>query len=101
MGKLLKPATDVVFQNMFGRTVNKGITGHFLSLILEKDIKNLTLDKNKRLLSGDVKAKLPRLDLRAEYNDGENSLVEMQSTDYESVEFEGNGLFELHYYGQH
>ena len=85
MSKLLRPAQDLVFQNIFGRNVSKKITSHFLSLILEKDIKNITLDKNKRLLSGDIKAKLPRLDLRAEYNDGENSIIEMQATDYERM----------------
>ena len=85
MGKLLRPAQDIVFQNIFGRNVSKKITSYFLSLILEKEIKNITLDKNKRLLSGDVKAKLPRLDLRAEYNDGENSIIEMQATDYERM----------------
>ena len=85
MNKLLRPAQDLVFQNIFGRNVSKKITSHFLSLILEKDIKNITLDKNKRLLSGDIKAKLPRLDLRAEYNDGENSIIEMQTTEYERM----------------
>ena len=84
--KLLRPAQDIVFQNLFGRNVSKKITGHLLSLILEKEIKNITLDKNKRLLSGSVETKLPRLDLRAEYNDGENSIVEMQSTEYERMQ---------------
>ena len=85
MSKLLRPAQDIVFQNIFGRNVSKEITGHFLSLVLEKKIKNITLDKNKRLFGESPKAKLPRLDLRAEYNDGENSIIEMQATDYERM----------------
>ena len=86
MARLLRPAQDLVFQNLFGRNSNKKITGYFLSLVLEKEIKHITLDRNKRLLGGDIKTKLPRLDLRAEYNDGENSIIEMQATEYERME---------------
>lgn len=86
MSRLLRPAQDLVFQNLFGRNSNKDITRYLLSLILEKDIRNITLDRNKRLLGGDIKTKLPRLDLRAEYNDGENSIIEMQATEYERME---------------
>ena len=38
---LLNLKNDIVFQELFGNQKNSKITGHLLSLILEKDINNI------------------------------------------------------------
>ena len=49
-GKLLNLTKDLVFQELFGKQKNKEITSHLLSLILKREIKNINLDVNKRMV---------------------------------------------------
>ena len=76
--KLLELKNDLVFQKIFGTQKNKLITSHFLSLILEKEIFNLDLDANKRLLKNRKDSKTCRLDIRAKFNNGEDCNIELQ-----------------------
>ena len=50
VNELLDLKNDLVFQKLFGSQKNKKITGHLLSLILKKEIKDLNLDVNKDLM---------------------------------------------------
>ena len=80
--KLLELKNDLVFQKIFGTQKNKLITSHFLSLILEKEIFNLDLDANKRLLKNRKDSKTCRLDIRAKFNNGEDCNIELQVAPY-------------------
>ena len=53
-GELLKLTKDLVFQELFGRQKNKEITSHLLSLILKREIKNINLDVNKRMVGNRI-----------------------------------------------
>ena len=77
-GQLLKLTQDLVFQELFGRQKNKDITAHLLSLILNREIKNIDLDANKRMLGNRKNSKTGRLDIRAKFNDGEDCDIELQ-----------------------
>ena len=70
--KLLDLKNDLVFQELFGKQKNKDITAHFLSLILGREIHDLDLDVNKRMLGNRPDAKTGRLDIRAKFNNGED-----------------------------
>lgn len=59
--KLLELKNDIVFQELFGKQKNSKITGHLISLILEKEIYNLDLDVNKRMLGNREDSKIGRL----------------------------------------
>lgn len=63
--KLLELKNDLVFQKLFGKQKNSKITAHFLSLILGKEIYNIDLDVNKRMLGNRENSKTGRLDIRA------------------------------------
>ena len=80
--KLLNPKNDLVFQRLFGKQENKEITKHLLSLILGKEIKNIDLDVNKRMLGKRKNSKTGRLDVRAKFNDGEDCDIEVQVKEY-------------------
>ena len=80
--KLLNPKNDLVFQRLFGKQENKEITKHLLSLILGKEIKNIDLDVNKRMLGKRKNSKTGRLDVRAKFNDGEDCDIEIQVKEY-------------------
>ena len=77
-GQLLKLTHDLVFQELFGKQKNKDITAHLLSLILNREIKNIDLDVNKRMLGNRKNSKTGRLDIRAKFNDGEDCDIELQ-----------------------
>ena len=80
--KLLELKNDLVFQKVFGIQKNSLITGHFLSLILEKEIHNVDLDANKRMLSSRSDSKTGRLDIRIKFNNGEDCNIELQVLPY-------------------
>ena len=80
--KLLELKNDLVFQKVFGMQKNSLITGHFLSLILGKEIYDINLDVNKRMLSSRSNSKTGRLDIRAKFNDGEDCNIELQVLPY-------------------
>ena len=77
-GNLLELTKDLVFQELFGKQKNKDITAHLLSLILNREIKNIDLDANKRMLGNRKNSKTGRLDIRAKFNDGEDCDIELQ-----------------------
>ena len=81
-GKLLNLTKDLVFQELFGKQKNKEITSHLLSLILKREIKNINLDVNKRMVGNRENAKTGRLDIRAKFNDGEDCNIELQVEPY-------------------
>jgi predicted transposase/invertase (TIGR01784 family) len=81
--KLLELKNDLVFQELFGKQKNSKITSHFLSLILNKEIHNIDLDANKRMLGNRPDSKTGRLDLRAKFNNGEDCNIELQVVPYE------------------
>ena len=81
-GKLLNLTKDLVFQELFGKQKNKEITSHLLSLILKREIKNIYLDVNKRMVGNRENAKTGRLDIRAKFNDGEDCNIELQVEPY-------------------
>ena len=83
--KLLELKNDLVFQKIFGLPKNSEITAHFLSLILNKQIHNLDLDVNKRLLRYRSDAKTGRLDIRAKFNNGEDCNIELQVLPYKHM----------------
>ena len=83
--KLLELKNDLVFQELFGKQKNSKITSHFLSLILEREIKDIDLDANKRMLGNRINAKTGRLDIRAKSNDGEDCNIELQVIEYENM----------------
>ena len=81
-GELLELTDDLVFQEIFGRQKNKDITAHFISLILGREVRNIDLDVNKRMLGDREKAKIGRLDIRAKFNEGEDCNIELQVQSY-------------------
>ena len=81
-GELLNLTQDLVFQELFGKQKNKEITAHLLSLILNREIKNIDLDVNKRMLGNRKNSKTGRLDIRAKFNDGEDCNIELQVEPY-------------------
>jgi predicted transposase/invertase (TIGR01784 family) len=81
-GELLNLTKDLVFQELFGKQKNKDITAHLLSLILDREIKNIDLDVNKRMLGNRKNSKTGRLDIRAKFNDGEDCNIELQVEPY-------------------
>ena len=76
--KLLNLKDDIVFQELFGKQKNSAITQHLLSLILQKEIYNIDIDVNKRMLGNRKDSKIGRLDIRAKFNDGEECNIELQ-----------------------
>ena len=80
--KLLELKNDLVFQKVFGMPRNSDITAHFLSLILKRQIHNIDLDANKRMLSSRMDSKTGRLDIRAKFNNGEDCNIELQVIPY-------------------
>ena len=80
--KLLELKNDLVFQELFGKQKNSQITSHFLSLILGREINNIDLDVNKRMLGNKPDAKTGRLDIRAKFNNGEDCNIELQVLPY-------------------
>ncbi len=81
--KLLELKNDLVFQKIFGIQKNSSITGHFLSLILGREIHNIDVDVNKRILGSRVNSKTGRLDIRVKFNNGEDCNIELQVIPYE------------------
>lgn len=84
--ELLELKNDLVFQELFGRQKNSKITRHLISLILQREIRNLNLDVNKRMLGNRKNSKIGRLDIRAKFNDGEDCNIELQVAPYEHME---------------
>ena len=84
--KLLELKNDLVFQELFGKQKNSEITAHFLSLILGKEIYNIDLDVNKRMLGNRENSKTGRLDIRAKFNNGEDCNIELQVAEYEHMD---------------
>lgn len=81
--KLLELKNDMVFQEVFGKQKNSLITGHLISLIIGREIYNVDLDANKRMLGNRRDSKTGRLDVRAKFNDGEDCNIELQVVPYE------------------
>ena len=84
--KLLELKNDLVFQELFGNPKNSQITGHLLSLILKREVRNVDLDVNKRMLGNNPDFKIGRLDIRAKFNDGEECNIELQVKPYKNME---------------
>ena len=84
--KLLELKNDLVFQELFGKQKNSDITCHFLSLILNKEIHNIDLDVNKRMLGNRPDSKTGRLDIRAKFNNGEDCNIELQVKPHKNME---------------
>ena len=80
--KLLELKNDLVFQELFGKQKNRKITGHLLSLILKREVNNINLDLNKRMLGNKEDSKTGRLDIRASFNEGEDCDIELQVVPY-------------------
>ena len=80
--KLLDLKNDLVFQELFRKQKNWEITCHLLSLILNKQIYNIDLDVNKRMLGNRADSKTGRLDIRAKFNNGEDCNIELQVLPY-------------------
>ena len=80
--KLLELKNDLVFQELFGKQKNSKITSHFLSLILGREIYNIDLDVNKRMLGNRPDAKTGRLDILVKFNNGEDCNIELQVRPY-------------------
>lgn len=53
-----------------------------MSLILDREVKDINLDLNKRMLGNRKDAKTGRLDIRAKYNNGEECNIELQVSPY-------------------
>ncbi len=83
---LLELKNDIVFQELFGNQKNSKITGHLLSLILEREVNNVNLDLNKRMLGNRIDSKTGRLDIRAKFNDGDDCDIELQVVSYKYME---------------
>ncbi len=81
----LLPKSDLVFQQIFGKEENARITERLLSLILKKEIRDIDLDKNKRIMGDGINEKVSRLDIRAKMKSGEDVLIEMQVEEYEQM----------------
>ena len=81
--KLLELKNDMVFQEVFGKQKNSRLTGHLISLIIGREIRNVDLDANKMMLGNRKNAKTGRLDIRAKFNDGEDCNIELQVVPYE------------------
>lgn len=84
--ELLDLKIDIVFQELFGKQKNAKITAEFLSLILGREIKDIDLDVNKRMLGNRKESKTGRLDVRAKFNDGEDCDIELQVEPYEHMD---------------
>ena len=84
--KLLELKNDVVFQELFGNPKNSEITGHLLSLILKREVFNIDLDVNKRMIKNNPDLKIGRLDIRVKFNDGEECNIELQVKPYKYME---------------
>lgn len=84
--KLLELKNDLVFQELFGNPKNNQITGHLLSLILKREVYNVDLDANKRMLRNSPDLKIGRLDIRVKFNDGEDCNIELQVQPYKNME---------------
>ena len=74
-----------MFQELFGNQKNRKITEHLLTLILKREIKNIDLDVNKRMLGNRDTSKIGRLDIRAKFEDGEDCNIELQIKPYEEI----------------
>ena len=85
-GELLELTRNLVFQELFGKQKNKDITAHLLSLILGREITNIDLDANKRMLGDRENSKIARLDVRAKFNDGEDCNIEIQVKSYKFMD---------------
>ena len=85
-GNLLELTDDLVFQELFGKPKNKNITSHLLSLILNREVKNIDLDANKRMLGNRENAKTGRLDIRVKFNDGKGCNIELQIAPYKFMD---------------
>lgn len=83
--KLLSPKTDVVFKKLFGSIGNEEITKEFISLIIGKEIKEISLDVSTVLERELLNTKLGILDIRAKLKDGTDFNIEMQIRDYKDM----------------
>ena len=80
--KLLDLKVDLVFQKLFGKQKNCEITRRLLSLILGREINDVNLDSNKRMLRNRQNSKTGRLDVRVKFNNGEDCNIELQVAPY-------------------
>ena len=83
--RLMDLKNDLVFQKIFGRQKNKEITRYLLSLILKKEIKNINLETNRKLIGNKMDEKNGTLDVRATFNDGEDVDIEIQVRPFENM----------------
>ena len=82
----MKLNNDMAFQQFFGRPKMSNVTAHLVSLILQRSVKNINLDLNKRMYGDDELSKTERLDIRARFNGGEEANVEFQVNEYPYME---------------
>ena len=76
--KILKPTKDYIFKRLFGYKGNEDILKGLLSAIMQKEIKNINLDKNKILEKDLLTDKIGVLDIRATLNDDIECDIEVQ-----------------------
>ncbi len=76
--KILKPTNDYIFKRLFGYKGNEDILKGLLSAIMQKEIKNINLDKNRILEKDLLTDKIGILDIRATLNDDVECDIEVQ-----------------------
>ena len=69
-----------------GKFGNERITKKLLERILGIEISEITLDANKRLVGDLPDDKIGRIDVKAKLDNGEKVIIEMQATNYPSME---------------
>ena len=84
--KMFKPTNDYVFKRIFGHKGNEEITKGLLSAIMQKEIKNIDLDKNKILEKDLLTDKVGILDIRATLNDDVECDIEVQVIDNKDIQ---------------
>ena len=86
VGKLLNPRNDYTFKRIFGKKGNEEITKGLIGAIMQKEIKEINLDKNKILERDLLTDKLGILDIRATIDEGTECDIEVQIVDYKDIQ---------------
>lgn len=77
---------DYTFKRLFGHKGNEEITKGLLSIILQKKINEIDLDKNKILEKDLLTEKIGVLDVRAIIDGDVNCDIEVQIVDYKDIQ---------------
>ena len=86
INKLLNPKIDYVFKRIFGYTGNEEITKAFISSIISKNIKEITLNCNPITEKDLLDDKIGILDIKAKLNNNVNCNIELQVVDNKNIE---------------